>query len=39
MHAGYVGYYCNVNTGAETNLTMSVFDITEAFCYYLPIRK
>ena len=29
MNAGYVGYYSNVNTGAETDLTMTVFQITE----------
>lgn len=28
MNAGYVGYYRNVNTGAETDLTMTVFAIT-----------
>ena len=29
MNAGYVGYYKNVNAGAETDLTMTVFEITE----------
>ena len=29
MNAGYVGYYRNVNTGSETDLTMTVFEITE----------
>ena len=27
MNAGYVGYYRNVNEGADTTLTMTVFDI------------
>ena len=29
MNAGYVAYYRNVNTGAETDLTMTVFEITD----------
>ena len=29
MNAGYVAYYRNVNTGSETDLTMTVFEITE----------
>ena len=29
MNAGYVGYYRNVNTGSETDLTMTVFEITD----------
>ena len=28
MNAGYVGYYRNVNTGSETDLTMTLFEIT-----------
>ena len=27
MNAGYIGYYTNVNDGADTALTMTVFDI------------
>ncbi len=27
MNAGYTGYYSNVNTGSETELTMTVFEI------------
>ena len=29
MNAGYVAYYRNVNTGSETDLTMTVFAITD----------
>lgn len=29
MNAGYVAYYRDVNTGSETDLTMTVFEITE----------
>ena len=29
MNAGYVAYYRNVNTGSETDLTMTVFEITD----------
>lgn len=29
MNAGYIGYYRNVNEGADTALTMTVFDIYE----------
>lgn len=29
MNAGYVSYYTGVNTGSETDLTMTVFEITD----------
>ena len=29
MNAGYVSYYRNVNTGSETDLSMTVFEITD----------
>ena len=29
LNAGYVGYYSQVNTGAESDLTMTAFQITE----------
>ena len=29
LNAGYVAYYRNVNTGSETDLTMTVFEITD----------
>ena len=29
LNAGYVGYYANVNTGSETDLTMTAFRITD----------
>ena len=29
MNAGYVAYYSNVNTGSETELTMTAFEITD----------
>lgn len=30
MNAGYVGYYSGVNTGSETDLTMTAFEITDS---------